>query len=94
MRVVQRLVRGFFWALAARWLAFANLNNGAIAGLAALNANNGLGTGNWNILARLSGKAFFYHTLHGGRGKQRQTARPPGPPLARGQNCIAEPRGW
>lgn len=36
------------------WLAFAGLDAGAIAGLAALRAGSGLGTGYWDLLARLS----------------------------------------
>ena len=38
------------------FLSSGNLNNGADAGSAYLNANNALGNANWNIAGRKSGK--------------------------------------
>ena len=41
----------------AWWLALGYLGNGSFAGLWILNANNGLGNANWNIV---SGFSFMY----------------------------------
>ena len=43
------------------FLSGGNLNNGADAGSAYLNANNALGNANWNIAGRKCGKNFPDH---------------------------------
>jgi hypothetical protein len=41
-------------AVPVPWLSLGNLNNGTIYGLWILNANNGVGNANWNIVSGFS----------------------------------------